>query len=65
VNLSRDFTQAEFQVATFIKEELQKFDSPTYHVIIGKDFGCNVTTELNKYLCFKLGLNTVLVFKAG
>jgi hypothetical protein len=24
-----------------------------------------VTTELNKYLCFKLGLNTVLVFKAG
>ena len=41
--------------ALFIKEELNKFDSPTYHVMIVKDFGCSFTTELNKYLYMKVG----------
>ena len=51
--------------ALFIKEELNKFDGPTYHVMIVKDFGCSFTTELNKYLYLKVGPFSVLVFKAG
>ena len=52
-------------VAEYIKEKLQKFDSPNYHVIIGEDYICNVTIELNKYLFFKLGVYNIIVFKAG
>ena len=52
-------------VAEYIKEKLQKFDSPNYHVIIGENYTCNVTTELNKYLFFKLGVYNIIVFKTG
>ena len=52
-------------VADYIKEKLQKFDSPDYHVIIGENYICTCNHELNKYLFFKLGVYNIIVFKTG
>ena len=51
--------------ALFIREELNKFDGPSYHVMIVQNFGCSFTTKANKYICMKVGVYNVVVFKAG
>ena len=51
--------------ALFIQEELNKFDGPTYHVMIAQDFGCSFTTKVYKSVCMKVGIYSVVVFKTG
>ncbi len=52
-------------VADYIKEKLQKFDSPDYQVIIGENYIGTFNQDLNKYLFFKLGVYNIIVFKCG
>jgi len=52
-------------VAAFIKKEFDKKYNPTWHVIVGRNFGSYVTHETKHFIYFYLGQVAVLIFKAG
>ncbi|CAJ0602160.1 unnamed protein product [Cylicocyclus nassatus] len=52
-------------VAAYIKEELDKQLSPTWHVICGKCFGSRVSYEMGHFLLLKCNRVNVMIFKCG
>ena len=47
---------------------LQEFDkkySPTWHCIVGRNFGSYVTHETKHFIYFYLGQVAILLFKSG
>mmetsp|Transcript_30565 Transcript_30565/g.45260 ORF Transcript_30565/g.45260 Transcript_30565/m.45260 type:complete len:112 (-) Transcript_30565:43-378(-) len=55
----------EKDVAAFIKREFDKKYNPTWHVIVGRNFGSYVTHETKHFIYFYLGQVAVLLFKSG
>ncbi|CAE8583259.1 unnamed protein product [Polarella glacialis] len=60
-----DKHSTEREVANFIKKEMDKRDSPYWHVTVGRNFGCYVTHETKYFLYFNIDQLMVLCFKAG
>lgn len=52
-------------VAAYIKKEFDRKYSPTWHVIVGRNFGSYVTHETKHFIYFYLGQVAVLLFKSG
>ena len=52
-------------VAAFIKKEFDKKYNPTWHVIVGRNFGSYVTHETKHFIYFYLGQVAILLFKSG
>lgn len=52
------------EVVSALKREFDAAYSPSWHVIIGKNFGSRVTHEARRMAFFYLGDKAVLVFKA-
>ncbi|KAI5650821.1 hypothetical protein M9H77_36826 [Catharanthus roseus] len=55
----------EKDVAEYIKKEFDKKHGPTWHCIVGKNFGSYVTHETNHFVYFYLDSKAVLLFKSG
>ena len=52
-------------VAAYIKKEFDKKYNPTWHVIVGRNFGSYVTHETKHFIYFYLGQCAILLFKSG
>ncbi|GAB4843631.1 Dynein light chain Tctex-type [Ancistrocladus abbreviatus] len=55
----------EKDVAETIKKEFDKKHGPTWHCIVGRNFGSYVTHETNHFVYFYLDQKAVLLFKSG
>ncbi|KAK7292258.1 hypothetical protein RIF29_08036 [Crotalaria pallida] len=55
----------EKEVAEHIKKEFDKRHGPTWHCIVGRNFGSYVTHETNHFVYFYLDQKAVLLFKSG
>ncbi|CBY19036.1 unnamed protein product [Oikopleura dioica] len=55
----------EKDIAAFIKKEFDKRYSPTWHCIVGRNFGSFVTHETKNFIYFYLGSVAILLFKSG
>ncbi|GLT32515.1 hypothetical protein SLA2020_071780 [Shorea laevis] len=55
----------EKDVAEHIKKEFDKKHGPTWHCIVGRNFGSYVTHETNHFIYFYLDQKAVLLFKSG
>ncbi|XP_021770833.1 dynein light chain 1, cytoplasmic-like [Chenopodium quinoa] len=55
----------EKDVAESIKKEFDKKHGPTWHCIVGRNFGSYVTHETNHFIYFYLDQKAVLLFKSG
>jgi len=60
-----DKHQVEKDIAAFIKKEFDKKYSPTWHVVVGKNFGSFVTHETKHFFYAYIGPVAVLIFKSG
>ncbi|CAG7883650.1 dynein light chain 2, cytoplasmic [Brassica rapa] len=55
----------EKEIAENIKKEFDKVHGPTWHCIVGRNFGSYVTHETNHFVYFYLDQKAVLLFKSG
>ncbi|XP_022955505.1 dynein 8 kDa light chain, flagellar outer arm-like [Cucurbita moschata] len=55
----------EKDVAEHIKKEFDQRHGPTWHCIVGRNFGSYVTHESNHFVYFYLDQKAVLLFKSG
>ncbi|XP_017151114.1 dynein light chain 1, cytoplasmic [Drosophila miranda] len=55
----------EQEIAAYIKREFDKKYSPTWHVVVGRNFGSYVTHETRHFIFVYLGQVAVLLFKSG
>ncbi|KAL4283979.1 hypothetical protein GQ457_16G030850 [Hibiscus cannabinus] len=55
----------EKDVAEIIKKEFDKHHGPTWHCIVGRNFGSYVTHETNHFVYFYLDQKAILLFKSG
>ncbi|KAJ8766741.1 hypothetical protein K2173_007808 [Erythroxylum novogranatense] len=55
----------EKDVAEHIKKEFDRKHGPTWHCIVGRNFGSYVTHETNHFVYFYLDQKAVLLFKSG
>lgn len=53
------------QIAAFIKKEFDRKYSPTWHCVVGRNFGSYVTHETKHFIYFYLGQVAILLFKSG
>jgi dynein light chain LC8-type len=63
--LALDKYNIEKDIAAFIKKEFDKKYSPTWHCIVGRNFGSYVTHETKNFIYFYLGQVAILLFKSG
>ena len=57
--------RVEQDVAAYIKKEFDKKYNPTWHAVVGRNFGSYVTHETKHFIYFYLGQVAVLLFKSG
>ncbi|PRW45002.1 Dynein light chain cytoplasmic [Chlorella sorokiniana] len=55
----------EKDVAAYIKKEFDSKHGPTWHCIVGRNFGSYVTHETKHFIYFYVGPMAVLLFKTG
>jgi len=55
----------EKDIAAFIKKEFDKKHGPTWHCIVGRNFGSYVTHETKHFTYFYMGQVAILLFKSG
>ncbi|VDL88643.1 unnamed protein product [Schistocephalus solidus] len=55
----------EKDIAAYIKKEFDRKYSPTWHCIVGRNFGSYVTHESKHFIYFYMGQVAVLLFKSG
>lgn len=55
----------EKDIAAYIKKEFDKKYNPTWHCVVGRNFGSYVTHETKHFIYFYIGQVAVLLFKSG
>ncbi|GBE59714.1 dynein light chain [Babesia ovata] len=55
----------EKDIAAYIKKEFDKRFEPTWHCVVGRNFGSYVTHEKHSFIYFYVGNMAVLLFKNG
>ncbi|CAF3629732.1 unnamed protein product [Adineta steineri] len=55
----------EKDIAAYIKKEFDKKYNPTWHCIVGRNFGSYVTHETKHFIYFYLGQVAILLFKSA
>lgn len=55
----------EKDVASFIKKEFDRKFNPTWHCVVGRNFGSYVTHETKHFIYFYVGQVAILLFKSG
>ncbi|KAA0193977.1 Cytoplasmic light-chain dynein [Fasciolopsis buskii] len=60
-----DKYQIEKDIAAHIKKEFDRKYNPTWHCVVGKNFGSYVTHETQNFIYFYLQDRAFLLFKSG
>jgi len=60
-----DMYNIEKDIACYIKKEFDKKYNPTWHCVVGRNFGSYVTHETKHFIYFYMGQVAVLLFKSG
>jgi dynein light chain LC8-type len=55
----------EKDIAMYIKKQFDEKFQPTWHCVVGRNFGSYVTHEMKGFIYFYLGNVAVLLFKNG
>jgi len=55
----------EKDIAGYIKKEFDRKHNPTWHCVVGRNFGSYVTHETKHFIYFYIGQIAVLLFKSG
>ncbi|CAH8448767.1 unnamed protein product [Dicrocoelium dendriticum] len=55
----------EKDIATHVKKFMDEKYGPTWHCVVGKQFGSYVTHESNNFIYFYLDQSAILLFKSG
>jgi len=55
----------EKDIAAFIRREFESKYNPTWHCIVGRNFGSFITHETKHFIYFYTGQVAILLFKAG
>ena len=55
----------EKDIAAYVKKEFDKKYNPTWHCIVGRNFGSYVTHETKHFIYFYIGQVAILLFKSG
>ncbi len=55
----------EREIAAFIKKEFDRKYGPTWHCVVGRNYGSYVTHETKHFIYFYLGQVAILLFKSG
>jgi dynein light chain LC8-type len=55
----------EKDICAYIKKEFDKKYNPTWHCVVGRDFGSLVTHESNRFVYFYIGKVAVMLWKCG
>ncbi|EUB55662.1 Dynein light chain 2, cytoplasmic [Echinococcus granulosus] len=55
----------EKDVAAHIKKEFDRLYAPTWHCVVGRNFGSYVTHESKHFIYFYMGQVAILLFKSG
>ncbi|KNC53248.1 uncharacterized protein AMSG_08736 [Thecamonas trahens ATCC 50062] len=55
----------EHDMASSIKYKFDDFYAPTWHCIVGRNFGSHVTHEVDHFIYFYIGQMGFLLFKTG
>nr|AFS30551.1 dynein light chain 8a protein [Eimeria falciformis] len=55
----------EKDIAAHIKKEFDRKHNPTWHCVVGRNFGSYVTHETHNFIYFYIGQVAVLLFKSG
>ncbi|CAN0088096.1 unnamed protein product [Ascophyllum nodosum] len=65
LSLCNDFEAEGLVTAEKIKKHFDARWNPSWHVVIGRNFGSFVTHETTCFVYFYLGDKAVMIFKAG
>ena len=60
-----DKFNVEKDVASYIKKEFDQKYSPTWHCIVGRNFGSYVTHETKHFIYFYVDQMAILLFRSG
>ncbi|THD23306.1 Dynein light chain DLC [Fasciola gigantica] len=60
-----DKYQVEKDIAAHLKKEFDRKYNPTWHCVVGKNFGSYVTHETGNFIYFYLQDRAFLLFKSG
>lgn len=55
----------EREIAAHIKKEMDRVYGPTWHCIVGRNFGSYVSHEVNRFMYCYYGQIAILLFKSG
>ncbi|CRH02565.1 dynein light chain 1, putative [Plasmodium relictum] len=55
----------EKDIAAHIKKEFDRKYDPTWHCVVGRNFGSYVTHETKNFIYFYIGQVAILLFKSG
>nr|CDS29000.1 dynein light chain [Hymenolepis microstoma] len=55
----------EKDIAAYLKKEFDQLYGPTWHCIVGRNFGSYVTYETKHFIYFYMGNLAILLFKSG
>ncbi|KAF7256886.1 hypothetical protein EG68_05659 [Paragonimus skrjabini miyazakii] len=55
----------EKDIASYIKKEFDKKYGPTWHCIVGRNYGSYVTHETKHFIYFYSGQLAILLFRSG
>ena len=64
-NVALEKFNIEKDIAAYIKKEFDKNYNPTWHCVVGRNFGSYVTHETKHFIYFYMGQVAVLLFKSG
>lgn len=60
-----DKYEKEKDIAAYIKREFDQKFGPTWHCVVGRDFGSYVSPDAKHFTCFSLRRVTILLFRIG
>ncbi|THD27377.1 Dynein light chain [Fasciola gigantica] len=55
----------EKDIAAYIKKEFDRKYGPTWHCVVGRQFGSYVTHETRHFIYFHIGNVAILLYKSG
>ena len=61
--MALDKFSVERDISAFIKKEFDKKYDPTWHCIVGRNFGSFVTHETKHFIYFEIGQYSCLLFR--
>ncbi len=55
----------EKEIARSVKEHFDRTHMPSWHCVVGKNFGAHLTYESRHYVSFLIGEHTFVIYKYG